>query len=927
MAQAAKEPQKQPNTKSESRHNKPFPGLAGLTENAWLGVRQPADSSFVAVEVTFRTTQSHFEKKNPPSLHFIYISLHVLIRPPKLAHKPTITINICNANINSIAAHFYNILPASSVGGRSPTLVRLTRELSVKLLSEEPAAKEIASTAESLPGTLDQPQDQCLLDGVLMPKASVTCETQVGCRAIQKTGYCCPDYKCDCQKDGKTYSNGDKLLDPETPCTVCYCQGGEILCSSVTCFYRDDCKPKYIPGRCCPEYDNCPVFTFDPTQNAKKSNNPPTPAAEVNSAETTSAPPPAPPVLNPNITIKEITKPVEIRITDDNKVIPIHHMLKPQTTTTTTSTTATSTEQFTTTRTTTIADGSSSTLPPSSPSVAALSQTTPTEQEQNHSGESVSSSTTNNGNKTTFSIDNNRQTLLPVAGGVNNVESLKLSASVAYPSTERNTVVVAIPQNGANVENGSCDSGEVSAEVAQLVEDGEAIPAFGAQELQHDASLNDPTKVNIKRENLVTTERVTAGEELGSPELIDGNDGGQSGGLQLQNTFDLEPETSGSDNIYHIILTTAGPRVEGNTDGFAGFKATEDLPQSGAVDIQAAASNNQHTVVLPPLQLSNATATPINNDSTTHLPTTASTEAMPASSSSSSTDAPTLASTTPEAAKHSTDVRTFHLEEEDSAIPMEANPAYPSLPEDDFSLRDVNFPLSETDDAGETDIKDEQRSISSAFDLVRSYKPADEGSGSGINIADGSSTASYYGVSSDSTTETASKLPTKVALLMNSAEDLSSETAISNSSDFQLDRFSRLANNASNNSAESKETQLASETGSGSGESLEAEQKLGKQREPTTPRPKPHAAVDVDIDELGGNTSGDGNNNPEDDPKLDAESIKADENLEDGIVKQEAGQKEDVLTVNAKPTEERAAEEVPAATIGRIQRLFLQRFV
>ncbi|XP_053960575.1 uncharacterized protein LOC128864842 [Anastrepha ludens] len=877
MAQAAKEPQKQPNTKSESRHNKPFADLAGLTENAWLGVRQPADSSFVAVEVTFRNS-----------------------------------------------AHFYNILPASSVGGRSPTLVRLTRELSVKLLSEEPAAKEIASTAESLPGTLDQPQDQCLLDGVLMLKASVTCETQVGCRAIQKTGYCCPDYKCDCQKDGKTYSNGDKLLDPETPCTVCYCQGGEILCSSVTCFYRDDCKPKYIPGRCCPEYDNCPVFTFDPTQNAKKSNNPPTPAAEVNSAETTSAPPP---VLNPNITIKEITKPVEIRITDDNKVIPIHHMLKPQTTTTTTSTTTTSTEQSTTTRTTTTADGSSSPLPAPTPSVAVVSQNTPTEQEQNHSGESVSSSTTNNGNNLTFSIDNNRQTLLPVAGGVNNVESLKLSASVAYPSTERNTVVVAIPQNGANVENGSCDSGEVSAEVAQLVEDGEAIPAFGAQELQHDASLNDPTKVNIKRENLVTTERVTAGEELGSPELIDGNDGGQSGGLQLQNTFDLEPETSGSDNIYHIILTTAGPRVEGNTDGFAGFKATEDLPQSGAVDIQAAASNNQHTVVLPPPQLSNTTATPINNDSTTHLPTTASTEAMPASSSSSSTDASTLASTTPEAAKHSSDVRTFHLEEEESAIPMEANPAYPSLPEDDFSLRDVNFPLSETDDAGETDIKDEQRSISSAFDLVRSYKPADEGSGSGINIADGSSTASYYGVSSDSTTETASKLPTKVALLMNSAEDLSSETTISNSSDFQLDRFSRLANNASNDSAESKETQLASETGSGSGESLEAEQKLGKQREPTTPRPKPHAAVDVDIDELGGNTSGDGNNNPEDDPKLDAESIKADENLEDGIVKQEAGQKEDVLTVNAKPTEERAAEEVPAATIGRIQRLFLQRFV
>lgn len=101
----------------------------------------------------------------------------------------------------------------------------------------------------------------------------------------------------DCEKDGKTYSNGDKLVDPETPCTVCYCQGkclllcymlfwlygheklakfsniffffssficlviiiaGEILCSPVTCFHRDDCSPKYISGVCCPEYDNCP---------------------------------------------------------------------------------------------------------------------------------------------------------------------------------------------------------------------------------------------------------------------------------------------------------------------------------------------------------------------------------------------------------------------------------------------------------------------------------------------------------------------------------------------------------------------------------------------------------------------------------------------------------------------------------------------
>ncbi|KXJ79781.1 hypothetical protein RP20_CCG027689 [Aedes albopictus] len=34
--------------------------------------------------------------------------------------------------------------------------------------------------------------------------------------------------------------------------------GGEISCSQVSCYKRHDCEPKFIPGRCCPEYDNCP---------------------------------------------------------------------------------------------------------------------------------------------------------------------------------------------------------------------------------------------------------------------------------------------------------------------------------------------------------------------------------------------------------------------------------------------------------------------------------------------------------------------------------------------------------------------------------------------------------------------------------------------------------------------------------------------
>lgn len=33
----------------------------------------------------------------------------------------------------------------------------------------------------------------------------------------------------ECEKNGKVYANGEKLVDPETPCTVCYCQGKLFL--------------------------------------------------------------------------------------------------------------------------------------------------------------------------------------------------------------------------------------------------------------------------------------------------------------------------------------------------------------------------------------------------------------------------------------------------------------------------------------------------------------------------------------------------------------------------------------------------------------------------------------------------------------------------------------------------------------------------
>lgn len=80
--------------------------------------------------------------------------------------------------------------------------------------------------------------------------------------------------------------------------------GGEISCNAVTCYIRHDCEPKYIAGRCCPEYDNCPPLdqvkhTSTTTENSIISPN----QSETNDKKT-----------NPlGISIKEITKPGEIR--------------------------------------------------------------------------------------------------------------------------------------------------------------------------------------------------------------------------------------------------------------------------------------------------------------------------------------------------------------------------------------------------------------------------------------------------------------------------------------------------------------------------------------------------------------------------------------------------------------------------------------
>lgn len=63
----------------------------------------------------------------------------------------------------------------------------------------------------------------------------------------------------ECEFNGRMYNNGEKLERPDDPCWVCYCKGGEVMCTSITCYERNDCTPHFVPGQCCPKYDHCPI--------------------------------------------------------------------------------------------------------------------------------------------------------------------------------------------------------------------------------------------------------------------------------------------------------------------------------------------------------------------------------------------------------------------------------------------------------------------------------------------------------------------------------------------------------------------------------------------------------------------------------------------------------------------------------------------
>ncbi|XP_045445852.1 cell wall protein IFF5 [Melitaea cinxia] len=168
---------------------------------------------------------------------------------------------------------------------------------------------------DQLPGT--SPCERCKCSDGVVECSKQTCEPRPGCKALHRPDHCCPTYQCECEQEGRIYGNGEKLVDPLDPCRVCYCQGGEVVCRRIACFVRDDCQPRLVPGRCCPEYDNCPVRDGTPLPSIVTS----VPSVSIFDNIALSAISSAPSGLaKPEITIKEITPVSEIPVITDVKI-------------------------------------------------------------------------------------------------------------------------------------------------------------------------------------------------------------------------------------------------------------------------------------------------------------------------------------------------------------------------------------------------------------------------------------------------------------------------------------------------------------------------------------------------------------------------------------------------------------------------------
>lgn len=121
------------------------------------------------------------------------------------------------------------------------------------------------------------PCEECICHPPNVVCSMMKCPINTGCITIQLPNKCCPKYKCDCEHKGKQYNNGEKInKSDESACRVCFCNGGEIVCTPIVCYTRNDCQGYYLPGDCCPKYDNCSSTSIEQKPNesisSKKSN-------------------------------------------------------------------------------------------------------------------------------------------------------------------------------------------------------------------------------------------------------------------------------------------------------------------------------------------------------------------------------------------------------------------------------------------------------------------------------------------------------------------------------------------------------------------------------------------------------------------------------------------------------------------------------
>lgn len=55
-----------------------------------------------------------------------------------------------------------------------------------------------------------------------------------------------------CTFHGKEYPDGTEFASDKDPCGVCYCYGGEVVCTKIPC-YGECSHPYKPPGQCCGE--------------------------------------------------------------------------------------------------------------------------------------------------------------------------------------------------------------------------------------------------------------------------------------------------------------------------------------------------------------------------------------------------------------------------------------------------------------------------------------------------------------------------------------------------------------------------------------------------------------------------------------------------------------------------------------------------